>query len=1113
VAPPPAFRYPSAMTAQARTLKAGDQIFLVDGSSFVFRAYFQSMNQDRKYNVRPSDGLPTGAVRLFCTKLYQFIREGAVGIKPTHLAIIFDKTEDTFRKEIYPGYKANRTDPPPELVPQFPLMREAVKAFGLIPIEEPGYEADDLIATYSCRASEAGAQTLIVSADKDLMQLVHDGVTFYDFESGIPGKPGYRPERRLDRDGVIEKFGVPPEQVPDVQALVGDPTDNVPGVPGVGPKAAASLIGEMRSLEAILAYKDRPDELDAVLQARLADLQREIDDQAGQPLKISSGAQIAEVLVQKFGISDLPLDKKGKPTIDAEMLERLCRDHPFCRTLVRARNLSRVIGATTRKVIENADQALVSKKLVTLDCNSPLAVPAEDLALDRLDPKRLVSFLKALELNQLVKRIAEAFEVDVAEVEPDPRLVPGGGEIQWDRGQEAVAPRTAAAPGAAAKPAREGDPDAGAPVGSLPASPAGEAAPEMTPSALAAKRATDITKLPFDTNAYHCITSLEELDRWAARARETGLIALDTETNSLDANQAELVGLSLALAPGEAAYVPLQHRGEDNLFGGGITSGQLPIDDVMARLRPVLEDRAVLKVGHNVKFDWVVLKRHGVDARPFDDTLLISYVLDAGSYGLAGHGMDELAERHLGHKAIHYKEVAGAGKNAVAFDRVALDKATCYAAEDADVTLRLWLLLKPRLAAERRTNVYETLERPLVDVIARMEMRGIKVDRQILSRLSGDFAQTLARIEAEIQEIAGEKFSPGSPKQIGDILFGKMGLPGARKTATGQWATGANVLEDLAAEGHALPKLLLEWRQLAKLKSTYTDLLPGYMHPRTGRVHTCYSLAATTTGRLSSSEPNLQNIPIRTEPGRKIRAAFVAEPGNRIISADYSQIELRVLAHIADIPQLRQAFADGIDIHAATASAMFGVPLSQMTPDLRRSAKTINFGIIYGMSAFGLAERLGIDRSEAGAFIKQYFERFPGIRDYMDETKRACRERGYVTTLFGRVCHYPDIAISNPSQRAAVERQAINAPIQGSASDIIRRAMIRMEGALAAKKLSARMLLQVHDELVFEAPEDEVEATLPVIRKVMEDAPLPAVKLSVPLGVDARAAGNWDDAH
>ena len=635
-----------------------------------------------------------------------------------------------------------------------------------------------------------------------------------------------------------------------------------------------------------------------------------------------------------------------------------------------------------------------------------------------------------------------------------------------------------------------------------------------SPAALAAARAAEIAAIPFDTSCYPCIRTVDELDAWIARAQEAGLVAFDTETESLDANRTELAGFSLALAPGEACYVPLAHRSADEgLFGSGRMPDQLDADAALQRMKPLFQNPAVLKIGHNLKFDWVVLKRHGIDVQPFDDTMLMSYVLDAGRYGLAGHGMDELAQRHLNHRTIRFAEVAGTGKAAVSFDRVALDRATCYAAEDADVTLRLWRVLKPRLAAERRTTVYETLERALIDVVARMEMRGIAVDRQILSRLSGDFAQTLARLEHEIHELAGETFSPGSPKQIGDILFGKMGLPGARKTATGQWATGANVLEELAGAGHELPRKLLEWRQLAKLKSTYTDALQGYTHPETGRVHTCYSLAATTTGRLSSSEPNLQNIPIRTEEGRKIRAAFVPGPGRKIISADYSQIELRVLAHMADIPQLRQAFADGIDIHAATASAMFGVPLDQMTPDLRRNAKTINFGIIYGISAFGLAERLGIDRGEAGAFIKQYFERFPGIRDYIEGTKAFCRENGYVTTLFGRVCHYPDIKISNPSQRAAVERQAINAPIQGTAADIIRRAMIRMEDALAAEKLSARMLLQVHDELVFEAPEEEIEATLPVIRRVMEEAPHPIVRLSVPLAVDARAAGNWDEAH
>lgn len=1099
------------MTANPRPLRPGDQIFLVDANSFVFRAYFQSMNQDRKYNVRPSDGLPTGAVRLFCTKLFQFIREGAVGIRPTHLGIIFDKAEQSFRTELYPEYKANRNEPPSELVPQFPLMRDAVKAFGLIPVDQQGLEADDLIATYACRASEVGAEVLIVSADKDLMQLVRPGVTFYDFESGLKGKPGYRPERKLDRDGVIEKFGVPPERVPDVQALIGDATDNIPGVPGIGPKAAATLVNELGSLEAILAYKDRPEALDAALQEKLAELQREIDALAGQPVKINSGAQIAEVLLEKLGVTDLPLDKKGKPTADAETIERLGCNHPFCRTLIRARNLSRVIGATARKVLDYDEQARVSKKLVTLECEASVPVPPEGLALENLDAKRLIAFFKALELNQLAKRAAEAYEVDAAAIDPDPRLAASPEARRWEPASH-VGETGSAAQAKATLPEARPDGAGGPASGPAPAIP--EASPGMTPEGLAAARAAAVPAIKFDTEFYPGLRTLPELDAWIARAEAAGVVAFDTETNSLDANRAELVGFSLAVAPGEACYVPILHSaGEVDLFGGGPVPDQLRAEDALARLKPLLENRAVLKVGHNVKFDWLVLNRHGIDVHPFDDTMLMSYVLDAGRYGLAGHGMDELAKRHLGHKTIHYREVAGTGKAALTFDRVPVDKATCYAAEDADVTLRLWLLLKPRLAAERRATVYETLERSLIDVVARMELSGIAVDRQMLSRLSGDFAQTLARLEHEIQELAGEKFSPGSPKQIGDILFGKLGLPGARKTATGQWATGANILEELASAGHELPRKLLEWRQLSKLKSTYTDALQAAINPGTGRVHTCFSLAATTTGRFSSSDPNLQNIPVRTEEGRKIRSAFVAAPGNKLISADYSQIELRILAHIADIPQLRQAFADGIDIHAATASAMFGVPLAEMNPDLRRNAKTINFGIIYGISAFGLAERLGIDRGEAGTFIKQYFERFPGIRDYMEETKRFCRDKGYVTTLFGRVCHYPDIKTSNHSQRAAVERQAINAPIQGSAADIIRRAMIRMEDALAAKKLSARMLLQVHDELVFEAPEDEIEATLPVICEVMAQAPHPAVQLSVPLGVDARAAANWEAAH
>jgi len=1090
---------PSAVPPASRPIGPGDHVFLVDGSSFIFRAYFQSINQDQKYNVRPSDGMPTGAVRLFCTKLLQFVQDGAAGLKPTHLGIVFDKTEDTFRKEISPQYKANRADPPSDLVAQFPLMREAVRAFGLIPVEEAGYEADDLIAAYSCKVSAAGGQTLIVSPDKDLMQLVHDGVTFYDFESGVPGKPGYRPERRLGREGVVEKFGVPPEQVPDVQALIGDPTDNVPGVPGVGPKAAASLIGEMGSLEAILAYRDRPDELDAVLNARLADLQREIDDLAGQPVKISSGAQVAAILADTFGVADLPRDKKDKPTVDAETLERLGCDHPFCRTLIRARNLSRVIGATTRKVLEAADQALLSKRLVTLDCNSPLAVPAEELALNRLDPKRLVAFLKALELKTLAKRVGEAFEVDLAQVEPDPRLVPGGEAIRWSRdpaaaaampffGQESSAPRPGADPFAEPPAPRPVPPDA------------------LTPARVASARAVAARAETFDLAGYETVTSLERLGALIAEARQAGVLAVDIASAGRD----DLTGVALALSPGRAAYVPLAHRGGSDLFEEGILPGQLGAGEVLAAIKPLLEDASVLKIGHNFKADWILLRRHGIEARPVDDVMLMSYVLDAGKNP---HGLAELSARHLGHQPMALADITGTGRARIAFERVAIDRATQFAAEDADAALRLWRVLKPRLVAEGRVTVYETLERQMVEVLGRMEMRGIAVDRQVLSRLSGEFAQTLARLEAEIHDMAGEKFQIGSPKQIGDILFGRMGLPGAKKTPSGQWATPATILEELAAQGHELPAKMLEWRQLSKLKSTYTDALQEAIDPQTRRVHTSFSLAATTTGRLSSTDPNLQNIPIRTETGRKIRNAFVAEPGSKIISADYSQIELRILAHMADIPQLKQAFAENIDIHAATASAMFGVPLADMNPDLRRRAKTINFGIVYGISAFGLAVRLGIPQGEAAAFIKQYFERFPGIRDYIQEQKRLCREQGFVTTLFGRVCHYPDIRASNASQRAAVERQAINAPIQGSAADIIRRAMLRMDSALAAEKLNVRMLLQVHDELVFEAPEEEVASALPVIRRVMEDAPLPAVRLSVPLGVDARAAGNWEEAH
>jgi DNA polymerase-1 len=1027
----------SAAGRAAAPVGPGDHIILVDGSSFIFRAYFQSMNQPEKYNSRPSDGLPTGAVRLFCAKLLQFIRDGAAGLKPTHLVIVFDKSEGSHRKELYADYKGHRPDAPDDLKAQMPLMREAVRAFGLEPVEQERYEADDLIATYTVQAAERGADVLIVSSDKDLMQLVGPLVRFYDFESGQKGKPGYRPERNLDEASVTERWeGIPPAKIGDVLALMGDASDNVPGVPGIGLKTAAQLIREFGDLETLL---ERASEIK-------------------QP--------------------------KRRETL-----------------------------------IENADKARLSKQLVMLDCKAPLPVPLDELRLQEPNPRQLVSFLKALEFSTLTRRVAEIFDVDPQSVEPDPRLLPGGDALRRRNGDDTDAPPSPAPKGGAlpffgeageaAAPEGEIDPFAGLDLPDV--VPARTAVDGIgTPSTVAARFATEAASKPFDRDAYETVTTLERLDAWVAEARAQGYVAVDTETNSLDSTQADLVGVSLALEAGRACYIPLGHRGGSDLFGGGLLPDQIPLNAALDALKPMLEDPATLKIGQNMKFDWLVFHRHGIEVHPFDDTMLLSYVLDAGK---GSHGMDELSRRHLGHQPIPFSEVAGTGRAKVTFDRVEIPRATAYAAEDADVTLRLWQILKARLPAERRATVYETLERPLVDVLARMEMRGIAVDRNILSRLSGEFAQTLARLEHEIQEMAGETFALGSPKQIGDILFGKMGLPGAKKTPSGQWATPATLLEELAQAGHELPAKILEWRQLAKLKSTYTDTLQEHMHPQTGRVHTSFALAATTTGRLSSSDPNLQNIPIRTEAGRKIRTAFVAEPGNKILSADYSQIELRLLAHIADIPQLQEAFAEGIDIHAATASAMFGVPVKEMNPDLRRKAKTINFGIIYGISAFGLAERLGISQSEASTFIKQYFERFPGIRDYIDTTKRACRDKGYVTTLFGRVCHYPGIRSSNPQERAGVERQAINAPIQGTAADIIRRAMIRMEGALVEAKLSARMLLQVHDELVFEVPEDEVEATIPVVSRVMEQAPVPAVQLKVPLAVDARAAGNWDEAH
>ncbi len=1021
---PPTADKPAKPPVQSRPLQKGDHLFLVDGSSYIFRAYHALPPINRK-----SDGLQLNAVFGFCNMLWKLLRDMKPEEKPTHLAVVFDLSERTFRTEMYPDYKAHRPDPPDDLRPQFPLIREAVKAFDLPCLEQRGFEADDLIATYVREACEAGATAMIVASDKDLMQLVRDGVIMFDTMK----------DRKIGRPEVIEKFGVPPEKVIEVQALIGDSTDNVPGVPGIGVKTAAQLIGEYGDLETLLK--------------RAGEIKQEKRRQA---------------------------------------------------------------------LIDNAEKARLSKKLVTLDDHVKLDVPIGDLAVHEPDHKRLIAFLKAMEFNAITRRVAEFAQLDAGAIEPDARLLGKGAALSSPpppagEGQESHS----SVPSPLVGEGREwgGDAKSRARVSTtptpIPSPQGGGKLGALTPQALAAARLDAAHQQKFDRSKYEAVGSLERLRVFTERARDVGVVALDVETDSLDPMQAQLCGFSLAVAPNEACYVPLAHRqGGDgrsgSLFQGEIAADQIAEVDALAAMKPLLEDPGVLKVGQNFKFDWQIFALRGIEIASYDDTMLMSYVVDAGR---SDHGLDPLSRRYFDHEAIDFNEVTKLGRSKTTFDNVDIAKATEYAAEDADVTLRLWQVLKARLPAERVLNVYETLERPLLRVLAHMERRGVSIDRQVLSRLSGEFAQEAAGLEAEINKLAGEPVNVGSPKQIGDILFGKLGLPGGTRTKTGQWATGARMLEELAEQGHQLPQKILDWRQVSKLKSTYTDALPGFVNPTTHRVHTSYALASTTTGRLSSSEPNLQNIPIRTEDGRKIRRAFIAAPGHKLVSADYSQIELRLLAEIAGIEQLRKAFREGLDIHAMTASEMFGVPVKGMPGEIRRRAKAINFGIIYGISAFGLANQLGIGREEAGVYIRKYFERFPGIRDYMEETKAFAKKHGHVLTLFGRKCHYPDIGNSNPSIRAFNERAAVNATLQGSAADIIRRAMIRMDDALAAKKLSAQMLLQVHDELVFEVLDDEVAKTLPVVTKVMIDAPLPAVSLSVPLHVEAHAADNWDAAH
>jgi len=927
----------------------GCHLHLIDGSAFIFRAYHALPPLTRK-----SDGLPIGAVSGFCNMLQRYVEGNTGADAPTHVAVIFDKGSHTFRNDLYSEYKANREAMPEDLRPQMPLTREATQAFNIACKEIEGYEADDIIATLSCQARDAGGRVTIISSDKDMMQLVGGGVEMFDAMKN----------RRIDVDGVHEKFGVGPDRVVDVQALAGDSVDNVPGAPGIGIKTAALLINEYGDLDSLL-------------------------ERAGE----------------------IKQPKRRETLID------------------------------------KADQIRLSRQLVQLDCAMPLDFTLSDLEVRDPEPETLMAFLAEMEFRTLTKRIAASIGIEPPEIDDTPVHLPDGA-----------------------------------------------AAPEWP---------------AIDPDKYEWVKDSTALQVWVGRIMARGYVAVDTETTSLNEMQAELVGISLSVVPGEACYIPLTHKdgAADDLFGSDtLAKGQITVDEALAALKPVLEDESILKIGQNMKYDAKIFKRYGVSVVPIDDTMLMSYALNAGVHN---HGMDALSDRYLGHTPIPIKSLLGTGKSAKTFDRVPVDEAVKYAAEDADVTLRLWHTFKPQLHSAQVTTVYETLERPLVPVLAQMEMHGIKVDREVLSRMSNAFAQKMAGLEAEIHELAGRSFNVGSPKQLGEILFDEMGIEGGKKGKTGAYATGADVLEDLATE-HDLPGRVLDWRQLSKLKSTYTDALQDHIDPDTGRVHTSYAQTGASTGRMASTDPNLQNIPVRTEEGRRIRTAFIAEPGNVLISLDYSQIELRILAHTAGIDALKQAFREGQDIHAMTASEMFDVPLDEMTPDIRRQAKAINFGVIYGISGFGLARNLRIPRSEAQGFIDRYFERFPGIRTYMDDTVNFAKEHGFVRTLFGRKIHTPEIAAKGPRAGFA-KRAAINAPIQGTAADVIRRAMIRMPDAI--KDLPCKMLLQVHDELLFEVREDAVEDVINAARDVMEGAANPAVHLDVPLIVDAGQGMNWAEAH
>ncbi len=938
-------------------------VTLIDGSGYIFRAFFAIKGLNRK-----SDGLPVNAVSGFCNMLFKFLADGKLSDdKPTHLAVIFDASSTTFRNEIYPEYKAHRPPAPEDLVPQFPLIRRATMAFGVPSIEMHGYEADDLIATYAKMATEKGARVQIISSDKDLMQLINDRIQLFDPMKNTP----------LGLNEVMDKFGVTPDKVIDVQALAGDSADNVPGAPGIGVKTAAELLNTYGTLEELL-------------------------DRAGE----------------------IKQNKRRE-------------------TLINFR-----------------EQIEVSKRLVTLMDNVPDVVPLEEFIVREPHPEEVIGFLNEMEFVSLTTRVK-------AHLKKEGHIADNAVHGELSQVNEANNESQTTAPFNA---------------------PSFEA---------------------IDYSKFETISTIERLIEVLEIGKLQGFIALDTETDGLNSVSANLVGVCLSIDTNKSFYVPLNHFSGNDMFKERV-GGQIDFNEAIKVLKPYLEDTSLLKIGHNIKYDLNVLLKYGIKTAPIDDTILLSFVLDAGKNG---HGLDELSLLHLNHRAIAFKEVCGTGKSQITFDQVPIDKATEYAAEDAEITLRLWKLLKPRLVHEKMAGVYENIERKLAWPLAIMEFNGVKTDVSELTRLSHDFSERMTEYEQKAKEISGEEFNIASPKQLGEILFDKMGLSGGKKTATGQWQVDADALETLAGNGIELAQNILDYRTLAKLKSTYTDNLKTAIIATTGRVHTSYNMVGAITGRLSSTEPNLQNIPIRTIEGRKIRHCFIAESGNSLISADYSQIELRLLAHVGDIPQLKQAFKDGLDIHAMTASEMFGVPLAEMTSDIRRKAKAINFGIIYGISAFGLARQLGISNTEAKAYIDTYFARFPRIRDYMDGMKQMARDKGYVETIFGRRCYLPSINAKSGAERAFAERQAINAPLQGAAADIIKRAMAKLPMALEAAGLEVKMLMQVHDELIFECRDEIADKAVPLIKATMEKASLPLLELSVPLIVEAGIAKNWGDAH